>query len=50
VPFGISLAILGGREMWLSVRAARQGKYPPPYPPPHAGREGASANPDESSH
>jgi uncharacterized membrane protein YbhN (UPF0104 family) len=37
VPFGISLAILGGREVWLSVRAARPGGYrdqPPPYPPP----------------
>src|SRR5229473_8613661 len=27
VPFGLSLAILGGREIWLSVHAARQGKY-----------------------
>jgi len=52
VPFGLSLAILGGREIWLSVHAARQGKYPPPYPPPHAGegREGDRANPDEPPH
>jgi len=27
VPFGLSLAILGGREIWLSVHAARRGKY-----------------------
>ena len=27
VPFGISLAILGCREIWLSVHAARQEKY-----------------------
>jgi len=26
VPFAISLAILGGRELWLSARAARQAK------------------------
>ena len=52
VPFGLSLAILGGREIWLSVHAARQGKYPPPYPPPPAGegREGDRANPDEPPH
>jgi uncharacterized membrane protein YbhN (UPF0104 family) len=50
VPFGISLAILGGREVWLSVRAARPGRYrdppssyPPPsstHPPPQAGEDG----------
>src|SRR5207245_3614052 len=27
VPFGISLAILGCREIWLSVHAARRGQY-----------------------
>jgi glycosyltransferase 2 family protein len=27
VPFGISLAILGCREIWLSVHATRQEKY-----------------------
>jgi glycosyltransferase 2 family protein len=27
VPFGLSLAILGGREVWLSVQAARRAKY-----------------------
>jgi uncharacterized membrane protein YbhN (UPF0104 family) len=28
VPFGLSLAILGGREVWLSVDAARTRKIP----------------------
>jgi hypothetical protein len=28
VPFAISLAILGGREVWLSMRAARQAGHP----------------------
>jgi glycosyltransferase 2 family protein len=30
VPFAISLAILGGRELWLSARAARQRSRPGP--------------------
>ncbi len=30
VPFACSLAILGGREVWLSMRVARRGKYPDP--------------------
>src|SRR5258707_762027 len=43
VPFAISLAILGSREIWLSVRAARQGKY--------RDRNGNDrANPDEPPH
>src|SRR5260370_30833756 len=43
VPFGLSLAILGGREIWLSVHAARQGKY--------RDRTGNDrANPDEPPH
>ena len=42
VPFAFSLAILGGRELWLSVCAARAGRcaaQPPAYPP--AGEGGA---------
>jgi len=61
VPFGLSLAILGSREIWLSVRAAQQRKYrdhPSPYPPLEAGegqrggegREAGGANPDEPPH
>jgi hypothetical protein len=52
VPFGISLTILGCREIWLSVHAARKGKYPSPYPPPNTGegREGGTASSDEPPH
>jgi uncharacterized membrane protein YbhN (UPF0104 family) len=43
VPFGISLAILGCREIWLSVHAARKGKY--------RDRNGDNrASPDEPPH
>jgi hypothetical protein len=63
VPFGLSLAILGSREIWLSVHAARWRKrrdHPLPYPPPQAGegrsggagegREAGGANPGEPPH
>src|ERR1700719_3168442 len=33
VPFGLSLAILGCREVWLSVQVARRAKYRLPSPP-----------------
>jgi hypothetical protein len=50
VPFGLSLAILGGREVWLSVQVARRSKYLAslPFPPPQAGegRGGSSINAD----
>jgi len=50
VPFGLSLAILGGREVWLSLQVARRSKYlaAPPLPPPQAGeaRGGGSINAD----
>jgi glycosyltransferase 2 family protein len=44
VPFGFSLAILGGREMRLSLRATGPGDQPPVCPP-RAGEGGANAGP-----
>src|SRR5262249_22575309 len=43
VPFGLSLAILGGREVWLSVRAAQRRKS---YDQNHDDR----GNSDKSAH
>jgi glycosyltransferase 2 family protein len=44
VPFAFSLAILGGREIRLSLRAAGRGDQPPVYPP-RAGEGGVNSGP-----